>query len=319
MAVHQTVIFVLVVIIACNAVLYPSLFSTIFKMWFGSTPPKQESEPMPEYPPHLRGRMPTGARGGDAAAAYMARQRQEGSSNGMMGTILPVYAVGIFIYFGYVIYKIFLKEKPPQEQRTSWSQEDQDNYGPTLEREQEEKLHRQLAAELRAANYDGMGGHMLRRSKVQEQSTPSEDSTSEAKSPRSPTSPRADGDEVDVLKRRLNETERTMDKMMEMMNNMGVAFNRVTEQLNIKTDKPAKQRQDVNKEVDEGEMVSSEEGEDSWSEGSEVIEGQRVTEDGSDDEEGKDERVEDLKESEVGGDVETVRRRNITAGGDVKE
>lgn len=67
-------------------------------------------------------------------------------------------------------------------------------------------------------------------------------------------------------------------------------------------------------------MVSSEDREDSWSEGSEVIEGQRVTEDGSDEEEeGRDERVEDLKESEVGGDVETVRRRNITAGGDVKE
>lgn len=40
---------------------------------------------------------------------------------------------------------------------------------------------------------------------------------------------------MDVLKRRLNETERTMDKMMEMMNNMGVAFNRVTEQLNSKS------------------------------------------------------------------------------------
>ncbi|KAJ8047980.1 hypothetical protein HOLleu_00119 [Holothuria leucospilota] len=111
---------------------------------------------------------------------------------GMMGTILPVYAVGIFIYFGYVIYKIFLKDKPTKAE-DPWGPDDNDadTYGPTLERQQQEHLQRQLAAELRAANYDGMGGHKRRtRGKGQGSQPFTEDDTQE---PVTPSSVQTDG------------------------------------------------------------------------------------------------------------------------------
>lgn len=319
---HQTVIFVLVVIIACNAVLYPSLFSTIFRMWFGFSTPKEEPEPMPEYPPHMRGRMPGGgpprksqfSSGNNEAAAYMARQKQEGSSHGMMGTILPVYAVGIFIYFGYVIYKIFLKDKPTKAE-DPWGPDDNDadTYGPTLERQQQEHLQRQLAAELRAANYDGMGGHKRRtRGKGQGSQLFTEDDTQE------PVTPSSGNEDIDILKQRLERTERTMDRMMEMMNNMGVAFNRVTEQLNIQTDGPISQSKRAPKEDEEEaeDDVSTEEeeaedeielDEESWSE--EEM-GERI----NSEEVGDEGRVEDIKMKQDDAKDGSVRRRKVAGG-----
>ncbi|XP_071504605.1 uncharacterized protein, partial [Diadema antillarum] len=91
--------------------------------------------------------------------------------------------------------------------------------GPSLQREQEEKLQRQLAAELRAANYpDWRKGEPRRASSNKVDLSPGKKSSGSE-------------EEVDVLKKRLEETEKTMQRMMDMMNNMGVAMNRVTQHL----------------------------------------------------------------------------------------
>lgn len=41
------------------------------------------------------------------AAAEMNRQQaQQGSGRGMMGVVLPMYAVGIVLYLGYTLFKV---------------------------------------------------------------------------------------------------------------------------------------------------------------------------------------------------------------------
>ena len=42
MAFKHTACFVITVMLVCNAVLYPSIFSTIFKQWFGGSDDKEE-------------------------------------------------------------------------------------------------------------------------------------------------------------------------------------------------------------------------------------------------------------------------------------
>ena len=40
-------------------------------------------------------------------ASYFAQQKQEASKGrGVMGSVLPLYAVGIVIYFAYIMYRV---------------------------------------------------------------------------------------------------------------------------------------------------------------------------------------------------------------------
>ncbi|XP_072182319.1 uncharacterized protein [Diadema setosum] len=321
MAFYHTACFVFTIMIICNAILYPTIFSTIFQQWLGGSPPKPEKEPIPEYPPHMRpgggarGRMNMGAGPGPGSgkqpmggarptvfvfkvrnnitvnmwygvlravvlffstgpvdsSSFMAQSQQESSrGRGMMGTVLPVYAVGIFVYFGYVIYKVFLKDKSPSSNNRGssgggWGFRDngyQD--GPSLQREQEEKLQRQLAAELRAANYpDWRKGEPRRASSNKVDLSPSKKSSGEGA--RHYNSflfflPPGSEEEVDVLKKRLEETEKTMQRMMDMMNNMGVAMNRVTQHLaSNEKDDPAVVLSNLTKpEVNDQDMDANE-------------------------------------------------------------
>ncbi|XP_071510965.1 uncharacterized protein [Diadema antillarum] len=293
MAFYHTACFVFTIMIICNAILYPTIFSTIFRQWLGGPPPKPEKEPIPEYPPHMRpgggargGRMNMGAGPGPGSgkqpmggprpspvdsSSFMAQSQQESSrGRGMMGTVLPVYAVGIFVYFGYVIYKVFLKDKsPPSNNRGGssggWGFRDNGyQEGPSLQREQEEKLQRQLAAELRAANYpDWRKGEPRRASSNKVDLSPGKKSSGEGA--RLDNSflfflPPGSEEEVDVLKKRLEETEKTMQRMMDMMNNMGVAMNRVTQHLaSNEKDDPAVVLSNLTKpEVNDQDMDANE-------------------------------------------------------------
>ncbi|XP_041466820.1 resistance to inhibitors of cholinesterase protein 3-like [Lytechinus variegatus] len=250
MAFYHTACFVITVMIICNAILYPTIFSSIFRTWFGGTPPKQEKEQMPEYPPHMRpnggirggagGRMrPSGAKppmpgggqssGGVDPSNFMGQQTQESRGRGMMGTVLPVYAVGIFIYFGYVIYKVFLRDKPSTpSSRPTWSYPDDvaQQEGPTLQRQQQENLQRKLAAELKAANYPELK-KSDRRAAEAAATAAAAAAMGEVVHPPAPGS----NEEVDMLKKRLEETEKTMQRMMDMMNSMGVAMSQVSQHL----------------------------------------------------------------------------------------
>ncbi|XP_030848499.1 resistance to inhibitors of cholinesterase protein 3-like isoform X2 [Strongylocentrotus purpuratus] len=256
MAFYHTACFVITVMVVCNAILYPTIFSSIFRRWFGEAPPKPEKESVPDYPPHMRpnagvrggaaGRLrpnpgkPSMSGGGGAAggssggvdpSSFMGQQAQESKGRGMMGTVLPVYAVGIFIYFGYVIYKVFLRDKPSTPStRPTWGFPDNvaQQEGPTLQRQQQESLQRKLAAELKAANYPELKKSDKRAAEV---AATVAAATVAATGDSSNSAPAGSTEEVDMLKKRLEETEKTMQRMMDMMNSMGVAMSQVSHHL----------------------------------------------------------------------------------------
>ncbi|XP_072045966.1 uncharacterized protein [Amphiura filiformis] len=238
MAFKHTACFVITVMIVCNAVLYPSIFSTMFRQWFGSASSEKTKEPTREppsndLPPHLRGRGPGGPnprrreavdprRAADtSSSAFFAAGKQgagDSRGRGLMGSILPVYAVGILLYFAYIMYKIFLKDKTPETSKESPSQksfnEFQTQYGPTLERRKAEELQRTLSDELKGAKKKAAAEVKAAKAKAA-------------------ANPAGDESEIDVaaLQKRLEDTEKAMQRMMDMMNNMGVAMNQVTKQL----------------------------------------------------------------------------------------
>ncbi|XP_077978560.1 uncharacterized protein LOC144433998 [Glandiceps talaboti] len=227
MAFHHTACFVFTVMIVCNAVLYPSIFSSIFRQWFGSGE-KEEGAETPMYPPHMRHHGPRNpsARGpiaGERAAQQMAAQQAQkqdggGKSRGMMSSILPVYAIGIVGYFAYIMYRIFFKEqdqKDPltgQPVRGAWTNRQTSVYDDPVEerrREQAESLQRTLQQDLR-------GERHRETRKTPKTQVPSNND---------------DESEIVGLQKRLEDTERAMQKMMEYMNKMGVAMSQVTEQM----------------------------------------------------------------------------------------
>ncbi|XP_033639157.1 resistance to inhibitors of cholinesterase protein 3-like [Asterias rubens] len=239
MAVHHTMCFVFTILVLCNAVLYPSIFSNIFRKWFGSEPTDEKKE-VPDMPPQMRGaqRSPAGAtrrmemertaqrnmkHAGDPAS-YFAQQKQEASKGrGVMGSVLPLYAVGIVIYFAYIMYRIFLKDKPnkPNEPDITAAWETEKDDSAILHRVQQEQLQKQLSEQLRADNYSGIKSRKTTTPKTR---TTAPVTKSKAASEGSP-------DEMTALKKRLEDTERSMQRMMDMMNNMGIAMSQVTEQL----------------------------------------------------------------------------------------
>ncbi|ESP05124.1 hypothetical protein LOTGIDRAFT_151923 [Lottia gigantea] len=67
----------------------------------------------PDMRPHMRPGPPPGLR----AAAEMERERaQQGGGRGMMGVVLPMYAVGIVLYLIYTLVKVFNKNSGEERQ-----------------------------------------------------------------------------------------------------------------------------------------------------------------------------------------------------------
>ncbi|CAG5135799.1 unnamed protein product [Candidula unifasciata] len=118
------------VMVACFVVIYPRFMHPFVLKAFGLyEPPKKDTEDN-MYPPHLKA-MPPGAakhaaaaedtrkhlrqsppHPGMRAAAEMQRQQaQPGSGRGMMGVVLPMYAIGIVLYLVYTLFKVFNKPK----------------------------------------------------------------------------------------------------------------------------------------------------------------------------------------------------------------
>ncbi|XP_070565450.1 resistance to inhibitors of cholinesterase protein 3-like isoform X2 [Ptychodera flava] len=229
MAFHHTACFVFTVMIICNAILYPSIFSNIFRQWFGLGAKEEKPETPPAYPPHMRHNGPRsppnrGPMAGERAAAQMAQSQKEGGgkSRGMMSSVLPVYAIGIVVYFAYIMYRIFFKEQSQQDPITGQPMNrnaSEDDYGTTLEarkhREYEERLQRSLQQDLRSDKYRYSASADTRRTKKTAMAANRKDEESDVAS----------------LQKRLEDTEKAMQKMMEYMNKMGVAMSQVTEQM----------------------------------------------------------------------------------------
>ncbi|XP_006812330.1 uncharacterized protein LOC102800680 [Saccoglossus kowalevskii] len=230
MAFHHTACFVFTVMIVCNAILYPSIFSNMYKQWFGggeSSGTGTERDDTQMYPPHMRHHGPRsppnrGPMGGDRVAAQMAPQAQKegaGKSRGMMSSVLPVYAVGIIVYFAYIMYRIFFKDQGQKDPITGQpirgapciNTTPTDNYAAAMDsrsrRVYEEELQRTLQKELKPDKYRERADKNL------------------------PQYVEEEGDDIVTLQKRLEETEKAMEKMMEYMNKMGVAMSQVTEQM----------------------------------------------------------------------------------------
>ncbi|XP_067655481.1 resistance to inhibitors of cholinesterase protein 3-like [Haliotis asinina] len=130
------------IIIGCFAVLYPRFLHPMMLRIFGlqtkrsddvsDTPPGRNMHsgmrPEDRLPPHMghqggdhRQHMRPGPHPGMRAAAEMQRQQtQHGGGRGMMGIVLPMYAVGIVLYLVYTLVKVFGKKDKEMESSSNW-------------------------------------------------------------------------------------------------------------------------------------------------------------------------------------------------------
>ncbi|XP_046585132.1 resistance to inhibitors of cholinesterase protein 3-like [Haliotis rubra] len=130
------------IIIGCFAVLYPRFLHPMMLRICGlqtkssddvsDTPPGRNTRsgirPEDRLPPHMghqggdhRQHMRPGPHPGMRAAAEMQRQQtQHGGGRGMMGIVLPMYAVGIVLYLVYTLVKVFGKKDKELESGGSW-------------------------------------------------------------------------------------------------------------------------------------------------------------------------------------------------------
>ncbi|KAL4225136.1 hypothetical protein ACF0H5_015829 [Mactra antiquata] len=127
----------LFVILGCFIFLYPKLVHPLFLTLLGMNEKPEPRNEMNDLPPPLRGKHPDLAPGkandvpdhikrmrqhgphpGMRAAA--AEQKQtKGSGRGMMGVILPMYAVGIVVYLVYTLFKVFGKSDNNKEPKSA--------------------------------------------------------------------------------------------------------------------------------------------------------------------------------------------------------
>ncbi|CAL1535557.1 unnamed protein product [Lymnaea stagnalis] len=123
------------IMVACFAVIYPRFMHPLVLRALGMNDPPQKDmsnenvfppgfKPMPpdtrktqQGADDIRKHIRPGPHPGMRAAAEMQRQQaQQGSSRGMMGVVLPMYAIGIVLYLVYTLFKVFNKSK-----NNSWS------------------------------------------------------------------------------------------------------------------------------------------------------------------------------------------------------
>ncbi|KAH9510399.1 hypothetical protein Btru_043079 [Bulinus truncatus] len=165
---------------------------------------RKPAPPSDDIRKHIR---QPGPHPGMRAAAEMQRQQaQQGSGRGMMGVVLPMYAIGIVLYLVYTLFKVFNKSKT-----NSWSKLG----GQCGEREG--SLDRLGFP----ANFDGSGdvGSYLQD---QQQRKELEDLLSRVDDKNVST------EEMRTLQRRLEETEAQMTRILQAMHSVQTNVNRMT-------------------------------------------------------------------------------------------
>ncbi|XP_033753519.1 resistance to inhibitors of cholinesterase protein 3-like [Pecten maximus] len=131
-----------VIIVGCFTVIYPRFFHPLVLKAFGMAqePPVKRQ---PDFPPHRGGgghgppsgqqddikqHMRPGPHPGMRASAEMNKQKHaSGGRGGIMGMVLPMYAVGIVVYLIYTLFKVFNKQGKGDIRRRQ--QEDQQRRG----------------------------------------------------------------------------------------------------------------------------------------------------------------------------------------------
>lgn len=125
---------VVAIIFGCFAVLYPKLFHPMIMNSLGLSDSKKKDDFSTYLPPQLRkpnmgqphsvtpgmGGHDHGKQGmrgphpGMRAAAEMSKQGGGGGGKGLMGVVLPIYAIGIVCYLVYTLVKVFSNKKPDE-------------------------------------------------------------------------------------------------------------------------------------------------------------------------------------------------------------
>ncbi|KAK7099269.1 resistance to inhibitors of cholinesterase protein 3-like isoform X2 [Littorina saxatilis] len=120
------------IIVGCFAIIYPRFLHPMVLRMFGMQVKSQKGEDSSGYPPHMRNGAPVpgdrrpppmpndpkdvrqhmrpGPHPGMRAAAEMQKQQPQGTGRGMMGIVLPMYAIGICVYLVYTLVKVFNKK-----------------------------------------------------------------------------------------------------------------------------------------------------------------------------------------------------------------
>ncbi|XP_069132416.1 resistance to inhibitors of cholinesterase protein 3-like [Argopecten irradians] len=131
-----------VIIVGCFTVIYPRFFHPLVLKAFGMAP-EPPVKRQPDFPPHrgagghgpprghpddIKQHMRPGPHPGMRASAEMNKQKQaSGGRGGIMGMVLPMYAVGIVVYLIYTLFKVFNKQGKGDIRRRQ--QEDQQRRG----------------------------------------------------------------------------------------------------------------------------------------------------------------------------------------------
>ncbi|KAL3841385.1 hypothetical protein ACJMK2_019538 [Sinanodonta woodiana] len=135
---HIRIVAVGLIVIGCFSYLYPKLLHPVVLSMLGMQTNEQASNARMPFIPHggqqkvpanpgdhegIKQHMKTGPHPGlRAAAAEMQSKQAKSGRGGMMGIVLPMYAVGIVLYLMYTLFKVFGKKK---DSKTS------DQYSPT--------------------------------------------------------------------------------------------------------------------------------------------------------------------------------------------
>ncbi|XP_060068234.1 resistance to inhibitors of cholinesterase protein 3-like [Ylistrum balloti] len=114
-----------IIIVGCFTVIYPRFFHPLVLKAFGMAP-EPPVKHQPDFPPHrgvgghgpgrpspddIKQHMRPGPHPGMRASAEMNKQKQSsGGRGGIMGMVLPMYAVGIVVYLIYTLFKVFNKQ-----------------------------------------------------------------------------------------------------------------------------------------------------------------------------------------------------------------
>ncbi|KAL3841384.1 hypothetical protein ACJMK2_019538 [Sinanodonta woodiana] len=147
---HIRIVAVGLIVIGCFSYLYPKLLHPVVLSMLGMQTNEQASNARMPFIPHggqqkvpanpgdhegIKQHMKTGPHPGlRAAAAEMQSKQAKSGRGGMMGIVLPMYAVGIVLYLMYTLFKVFGKKK---DSKTS------DQYSPThgyRETEEEDEM-----------------------------------------------------------------------------------------------------------------------------------------------------------------------------------
>ncbi|CAG5121194.1 unnamed protein product [Candidula unifasciata] len=123
------------VMISCCVIMYPRFVHPFVLQILGMSELPKTNVDESVYPPHYRTQNPekhkpqvspedprkntrSAPHPGLRAAADMQKQTQAGSGRGMIGMVLPMYAIGIIVYLLYTLFKVFNKSK-----NNNWNRE----------------------------------------------------------------------------------------------------------------------------------------------------------------------------------------------------